>query len=41
MEDYIEKDCPDCAGTGYAPDGGQCDRCGGTGEIQIINGEER
>ena len=41
MEEYIEKDCPDCGGTGYAPDGGQCDRCGGTGEIQIINGEER
>lgn len=26
--------CPDCAGTGYDfGDGGQCDRCDGTGEI--------
>ena len=25
--------CPDCNGTGYDfGDGGQCDRCGGTGE---------
>jgi len=29
-----EKDCPDCNGTGYDPlDGGQCDRCNGTGVI--------
>lgn len=27
-------ECPDCNGTGYDPlDGGQCDRCGGLGEI--------
>lgn len=25
--------CPYCRGTGYAPDGGQCDECAGTGEI--------
>ncbi len=26
--------CPDCKGTGYDfGDGGQCERCGGTGEI--------
>ncbi len=28
------KDCPDCDGTGIDfLDGGQCDRCDGTGEI--------
>ncbi len=28
------RDCPDCGGTGYDPlDGGQCDRCNGTGEV--------
>ena len=28
------KNCPDCNGTGYDfGDGGQCDRCGGLGEI--------
>lgn len=29
-----EKECPDCNGTGYDPyDGGQCDRCAGTGTV--------
>lgn len=29
-----EKECPDCNGTGYDPyDGGQCERCAGTGMI--------
>lgn len=29
-----EKNCPDCGGTGYDPlDGGQCDRCNGTGVV--------
>lgn len=29
-----EKDCPECGGTGYDPlDGGQCDRCNGTGVV--------
>ncbi len=29
-----EKTCPDCGGTGYDPlDGGQCDRCAGTGMV--------
>ncbi len=28
------KPCPECGGSGYSwPDGGQCDRCGGLGEI--------
>lgn len=28
-------DCPNCDGTGYNfLDGGQCDRCDGTGEIK-------
>lgn len=28
------KECPECHGTGYDPlDGGQCDRCNGTGEV--------
>ena len=38
--DYYQVDgtdemiCPDCHGTGYDPlDGGQCDRCNGTGVI--------
>lgn len=27
-------DCPDCNGTGWDfSDGGQCDRCDGTGEV--------
>lgn len=26
-------ECPDCEGTGYSFDGGQCDRCNGTGEV--------
>lgn len=35
MEDIIIKECPDCGGTGYDyEDGGQCDRCNGTGEIE-------
>lgn len=29
-----EEECPDCNGTGRDPwDGGQCDRCAGTGVI--------
>lgn len=32
VERYVKR-CPDCGGTGYAPDGGQCDTCAGTGEI--------
>ena len=29
-----EIECPDCRGTGYDPwDGGQCERCAGTGTI--------
>ena len=29
-----EMECPECNGTGRDPyDGGQCDRCAGTGEI--------
>lgn len=29
-----EKDCPECEGSGYDPfDGGQCDRCAGTGVV--------
>ena len=42
-DDYREKDCPDCGGTGYDPyDGGQCDRCNGTGTIcyNASTGEE-
>lgn len=28
------KDCPDCNGSGYDfGDGGQCDTCGGLGEV--------
>lgn len=34
--DYVTKDCPDCNGSGYDfGDGGQCDRCNGTGEITV------
>lgn len=34
LEASGEKDCPDCNGTGYdSLDGGQCDRCNGTGVI--------
>jgi uncharacterized phage protein len=30
-----EMNCPACRGTGYDPlDGGQCDRCNGTGVIE-------
>lgn len=25
--------CPECGGSGYDWYGGQCDRCGGTGEV--------
>lgn len=29
-----EKECPECGGSGYDPlDGGQCDRCKGTGVV--------
>ncbi len=36
MYDLDEIDCPDCSGTGYDfGDGGQCDRCGGTGTIDV------
>lgn len=36
MGDVIIKECPECGGTGYDPlDGGQCDRCDGTGEIEV------
>lgn len=32
------KDCPDCEGTGYDfGDGGQCDTCGGLGEVEVDN----
>lgn len=34
QEGSDEKECPDCNGTGYDPyDGGQCERCAGTGTI--------
>lgn len=30
----FDRVCPECGGTGYSwPDGGQCERCGGLGEI--------
>lgn len=30
----INKTCPDCGGSGFDyGDGGQCDRCNGTGEV--------
>ena len=33
---YEVKTCPDCWGTGHDfGDGGQCDRCNGTGEIEV------
>lgn len=33
-ETIDEKVCPDCHGTGYDPlDGGQCERCAGTGMV--------
>lgn len=29
-----EMNCPECGGSGYDPvDGGQCDRCNGTGTV--------
>ena len=29
-----EKECPNCNGSGYDPwDGGQCEKCAGTGTI--------
>lgn len=32
---YHQVTCPECAGTGYDfGDGGQCDTCNGTGEIE-------
>lgn len=30
---HSSNDCPECCGTGYSCDGGQCDFCHGTGEI--------
>lgn len=34
MKIYLEKKCPDCNGSGYDfGDGGQCDNCGGLGEV--------
>ncbi|MEK3797640.1 hypothetical protein MHI18_05120 [Peribacillus sp. FSL H8-0477] len=33
-EDEELEDCPDCNGSGYDfGDGGQCDNCGGLGEV--------
>lgn len=30
----FDRVCPYCGGSGYSwPDGGQCERCGGLGEI--------
>lgn len=40
---YVERDtthpetCPECGGSGYGPDGGQCDECGGLGEIEVAD----
>lgn len=31
---HSSNDCPYCHGTGYDLDGGQCEECYGTGEIQ-------
>lgn len=31
------KTCPYCRGSGYSPDGGQCDECGGLGEIEVFD----
>lgn len=37
----MEIACPDCHGTGYDPlDGGQCDRCDGTGMISVNSDDE-
>lgn len=34
-------ECPYCNGTGYDPlDGGQCEKCHGSGIIEISNGDE-
>lgn len=34
-DDSSPFDCPACGGTGYDPkDGGQCEGCYGTGDIQ-------
>ena len=30
---HSPNECPDCKGSGYSWDGGQCERCNGTGEI--------
>lgn len=33
-----EKECPNCGGSGYDPwDGGQCERCAGTGTVSREN----
>ncbi len=37
LYDLDEIDCPDCNGTGYDYGYGQCDRCAGTGSIDIDN----
>lgn len=35
MKKLLTKTCPDCNGSGIDfGDGGQCDRCDGTGEIE-------
>lgn len=31
---HSPNDCPYCGGSGYSPDGGQCEECYGTGEVQ-------
>lgn len=35
LEIKVGKTCPDCNGSGYDfGDGGQCDNCGGLGEVR-------